>query len=110
MMKPRKPLTTRVYYFSGTGNSLAAAMEIARQLNADLVSIPEAIRQRAFDLKAARIGIVFPAYLSSIAGVPGIVLRFIQNIKSIENLTVFAVCSCGGYPSVNALPIRCACP
>ena len=50
------------------------------------------------------IGIVFPSYMAPVSGIPLIVERFIKKIDGIEKLHIFAVCTCGGYECVNALP------
>ena len=97
-------MSTAIFYFSGTGNSLAVAQKIAKHLDAGLISIPEAIRAKKTACTADRIGIVFPAYLAPVAGLPGIVLRFIQALELSDQNRIFAVCTCGGYRSVNALP------
>lgn len=47
-----------VFYFTGTGNSLY----IARQIDPEPVSIPQAMRQKQLDFTAGRIGIVAPVY------------------------------------------------
>lgn len=47
-----------VFYFTGTGNSLY----IAKQIEEDPVSIPQAMKQETMDLTAERIGIVAPIY------------------------------------------------
>lgn len=38
-------MSAEIYYFSGTGNSLAAARDIAVKINARLISIPSVIDQ-----------------------------------------------------------------
>jgi len=40
-------MSAEIYYFSGTGNSLFAAKEIARKINGKLVSIPISRREGA---------------------------------------------------------------
>lgn len=47
-----------VFYFTGTGNSLY----LARELDGDHVSIPQAIHNKELNYKAERIGIVAPVY------------------------------------------------
>lgn len=46
-----------VFYFTGTGNSLYAAKE----LDAEIISIPQAIKQERLEFAADSIGIVCPA-------------------------------------------------
>lgn len=93
----------KIYYFSGTGNTFALAKQIANNIGADLISIPKAMKEEKIHIEAESIGIVFPSYIAPVSGVPLIVERFIRKIDNIGNLTIFAVCNCGGYESVNAL-------
>ncbi|MFP4417580.1 MAG: EFR1 family ferrodoxin [Fibrobacterota bacterium] len=96
---------TSIYYFSGTGNSLVVAKEISESLKADLVPIPNMINnEKDFKIESDRIGIVFPSYLAALSGFPLVVGQFVKSINNISALEMFAVCTCGGYECVNALP------
>lgn len=69
-----------VLYFTATGNCLY----VARQLgggDAELLSIPQLVKQRRFDIEADEIGIVYPIYGHM---PPNMVRRFIQkaNLKA----------------------------
>ena len=97
-------MTTEIYYFSGTGNSLAVARGITKGLGCELLSVPVAVRGQQVEPKADCIGIVFPAYLAQLYGVPLIVERFVSRLVGIEKKYIFAVATCGGYESFNALP------
>ena len=97
-------MTTEVYYFSGTGNSLAVAREIAKGLSGKLLSIPAVARTQQVEPRADCFGLVFPAYLAQLYGVPLIVERFVSRLVGIEKKYIFAVATCGGYESFNALP------
>jgi ferredoxin len=55
-------------------------------------------------IDAESIGIIFPSYLAASSGLPLIVERFVKKIVNIESIHIFAVCTCGGYECVNALP------
>ena len=96
-------MRTKIFYFSGTGNTLALAKEIARKIDADIISISKVVYENLY-IDAVRIGIVFPSYLAPLSGVPLIVERFVRKIENIGDMSIFAVCNCGGYESVNALP------
>ena len=93
-----------IYYFSGTGNCLAVARALAEQVG----GIPVAIRQELighYDTATSDlVGVVFPAYLAPLSGVPLIVERFVRSINAIDSRRIFAVCTCGGYEIVNAVP------
>lgn len=97
-------MNIKIFYFSGTGNSLVVARNIASKLKADLVSIPKAMKEDNLKIDSDIIGIVFPSYFAQISGLPLIVERFIKKIENIKLLRIFAVCTCGGYECVNALP------
>lgn len=95
----------RIYYFSGTGNSYVVARDMAVKLKADLVSIPGAMEKtERVHIDIDSIGIIFPSYIAALVGLPLIVERFIRKIDNIGSLHIFAVCTCGGYECVNALP------
>ena len=96
-------MSMKIYYFSGTGNSLAAARDIAKKVKADLISIPKVMNMDKIHIDAESIGIIFPSYLAALSGLPLIVERFVKKIADIESLNIFAVCTCGGYECVNAL-------
>lgn len=89
---------TDIYYFTGTGNSLAAARDLAKRLSASLTPIPSAIERERVNTEAERIGVVFPVYHQ---GVPSIVRRFIQKIDNIDKKYVFAVCTYGDSPGIS---------
>lgn len=97
-------MSTDVYYFSGTGNTLALASEIADIIGADLVPIAKAVKDDSIHIDADNICIAFPSYMAPVSGLPLIVERFVKKIDNISELSIFAVCNCGGYESVNALP------
>ena len=91
-------LTTRnIYYFTGTGNSLVVARDIAREIDADLISIRSVMEsttdKETIAIEADTIGLVFPAYYTRI---PGIVERFIGKIDGLQNKYIYAVVTVGG--------------
>ncbi|OQB20545.1 MAG: NADH-plastoquinone oxidoreductase subunit [Firmicutes bacterium ADurb.Bin182] len=97
-------MKTRVFYFSGTGNTFALTKKIAEKTGSDLISIPKVMNSEKIHIDAENMIIVFPSYMAAVSGVPLIVERFVRKIDNINELIIFAVCNCGGYPSVNALP------
>lgn len=60
-----------IFYFTGTGNSLYAAKE----LDSEIYSIPQVLRQEKRSFTAEKIGIVCPVYGHEI---PGMVKEFIR--------------------------------
>lgn len=82
-----------VYYFSGTGNSLVVARDIASRINAELVSISSVINRETIVPNYDVVGIVFPDYHSSL---PNIVKRFVGRLDELQGRYVFGVCTIGG--------------
>ena len=66
-----------IFYFTGTGNSLYIARQLAGA-NAELLSIPQMVKQGRYDFEADEIGIVYPIYGHM---PPYMVRRFIQQAK-----------------------------
>ena len=87
--------TVEIYYFSGTGNSLAVARDIAESLNAALIPVASVMDQEEIQSEAGVIGIVFPLYDFK---PPLIVENFVRKIKNINAHYVFAVCTYGITP------------
>jgi ferredoxin len=85
----------RIYYFSSTGNTLAAAREFAAKLgDTELLSIADLDRAEEVDLSGAdTVGIFFPVYCF---GLPGIVQKFISRIVKGSGKYVYSLCTCGG--------------
>lgn len=85
-----------IFYFSGTGNSLYAAKNIARKQGLEIVDIAKKIQSKQFNFipeDGERIGFVFPIYAWS---PPKIVLDFINKLQLTQkNNSIFAVCTCG---------------
>ncbi|MGB6370501.1 MAG: EFR1 family ferrodoxin [Atribacterota bacterium] len=97
-------MSFEIYYFSGTGNSLAVARDIAEKTNGKLISISAVMNKQSIKTDANSIGIVFPAYLAHLYGIPLIVERFIKKLEDIGSKYIFAVCTCGGFENFNGLP------
>ncbi len=89
-------MSTEIYYFSGTGNSLAVAREIAEKTNGELVSIPTVIDKEYINIEADVIGIIFPVYYLGLINIPLIVQRFVMKLENIDKNYIFAVCTYGG--------------
>jgi ferredoxin len=94
-------MKTTIYYFTGTGNSLAAAKKIAEVLkDCELVPIASFQDTRGTITPAAdRVGIICPVYD---AGLPVIVADFAGRLDLVRAGYVFAVVTMGGI-GVSAL-------
>ncbi len=86
-------MKTVIYYFSGTGNSLAIAKQLAKDWGdeVEIQSIVECLKTRRLTADAAIIGLVFPVYFLNI---PELVKEFITKIEFKTNLYIFAVATC----------------
>lgn len=80
-----------IFYFSGTGGSLAAAKRIAEKIP-EFSLQPIAAINDIYEIDSDEIGIIFPLYY---AGLPRIVTRFIGNLKFKKTCYIFAVVTCG---------------
>ncbi len=86
-------MTTTIYCYSATGNSLAFAKDLAERIG-DAQVLPLArYRQTPAAPGTARVGIVFPIFGW---GSPRTVKEFVSNLKLDGVRYVFAVASCGG--------------
>ena len=86
--------STILLLFSGTGNSLNAAIRIQENIeNCEILSIPRVLEEKKFNYEASRIGFIFPVYFTD---VPHIVKEFLKNIKILGNPYVFAIATSGG--------------
>ncbi len=90
----------RIYYFSGTGNTLAAAKQIAANLDScdvELISIADLQRGDAVDFGGAEtIGIFHPVYCF---GVPTLVLKFLERVRPAADGSqpyIYSLCTSGG--------------
>lgn len=71
-----------VFYFTGTGNSLAVAKAIAKELP-DGVVVPmlSEVALSYIEADVQRIGLVFPVYMNA---VPKIVVQFIEKLEPLS--------------------------
>ena len=95
-------MKSEVYYFTGTGNSLVVARDIAREIDAELISIPSALNKGSVKVNTKVAVIVFPVYMW---GIPLIIERFIKKIENLQDKLVYAIVTYGGMPgaTVNIL-------
>ncbi len=79
-----------VLYFTGTGNSLYIARQLAGA-EGETLSIPQLMRRQQFDIEADEIGIVYPIYGHM---PPNMVRHFVQKARLCAGYT-FAVLTYG---------------
>lgn len=82
-----------IYYFTGTGNSLAIARLIAERLGGEPIPIASVIDRETIEPEANVIGITFPVYY---ADAPNIVRHFAEKLGIAEGKYIFAVSTYGG--------------
>lgn len=82
-----------VYCFSGTGNSLSVAKDIAERLgDTSVVLVADVINERQIALASERVGFVCPAYFGSL---PPIMERLVAKLDFRQTQYVFAVITAG---------------
>jgi ferredoxin len=100
-------VSTAIYYFSGTGNSLVVARDIAEKTNGTLISIPSLLKEESIKTEANVIGFVFPVfYATNDCGIPLIVARFVRKLENLGSKYIFAVCTCGYMPGTTIENLR----
>ena len=82
-----------IYYFSGTGNTLFVARDIAEEFGASLIPIASLINDPVVDVDSEVTGIVYPVYYGEL---PVIVREFAGKMANLEGKYIFAVCTFGG--------------
>jgi len=92
-----------IYYFSGTGNSLTVAKDIAQGTGANLAPITSALQQTQLAPSRDAIGIVFPVYYGR---PPVIVQQFAARLENLQGKYVFAVCTFGGAAMASLRTLR----
>ncbi|WP_238881655.1 EFR1 family ferrodoxin [Clostridium sp. YIM B02551] len=89
-------MNTTVYYFTGTGNSLKVAKDLANELgDTKLIKICNENINSPISNVSERIGFVFPVYFHAI---PIMVKEFITNLNINKFSYVFAISTYAGSP------------
>jgi ferredoxin len=93
ILHPRtRRLKTTIYYFTGTGNSLKIAKDLAASIEgAELIPIAAHWQAQTVASHAERVGFVHPLYWY---GLPGLVRAFVKRIDLESAGYVFAVATC----------------
>ncbi len=90
-------MDAEIYYFSGTGNSLAVARDVAEKIHGELLSIPEQMANECVTTKSEMLGIVFPVYHGNL---PLIIYRFMGKLQNLSSRYIFAICTFGDSPGI----------
>jgi NAD-dependent dihydropyrimidine dehydrogenase PreA subunit len=86
-------MSTEIYYFSGTGNSLHVAEELQKRIpEAQLIPILSLVDRESLTTNAETVGFVFPHYASSL---PKVVHTFIEKLDLGSAKYLFAIATRG---------------
>jgi ferredoxin len=88
-------MSTEIYYFSGTGNSLVVARDLAEKLSGTLIPVAAVMDRERIRTEAPVVGLVFPVYDFK---PPRIIRRFIRKLDDPGLKYLFAVCTYGITP------------
>ena len=92
-----------LFYFTGTGNSQAAAGFIAKKTGDETVDMGKSLRNKSFEYSLSEgeaAGFVFPVYYG---GLPTAVTEFISKMKLSRTPSyVYGIMTCGGSPAACA--------
>lgn len=89
-------MKTTIFYFSGTGNSLAICKTIQEQLeDVQLLKVNRQLLDRTITITSDVIGFVYPIYIHR---PPNLLLEVIENISVTSNPYIFSICSHNGEP------------
>lgn len=89
-------MKTILYYFTGTGNSLAVARALSERVpESELVPIPKLMlsHKKNTVFEDVNIGVIFPLYAM---GVPNIVVKFFETLDLSKAGYVFSITTEGG--------------
>ncbi|MBN2389793.1 MAG: EFR1 family ferrodoxin [Anaerolineae bacterium] len=90
-------MSTEIYYFSGTGNSLHVARELQKRLpESDLVPIARLLHEDTLNTTADTVGFVFPNFCLTL---PIPLHNFLERVDVASARYLFALCTRGGTPS-----------
>ena len=90
-------MSTEIYYFSGTGNSLHVAQELQKRLpESDLVPIARFLHKDTLKTTADTVGFVFPNFCLTL---PIPLHDFLESVDVASARYLFALCTRGGTPS-----------
>lgn len=87
-------MTTTIYYFSGSGNSLKIARSLAKELGAcELIPMARLWRLDRIIVPQGSVGFAFPMYYY---GLPDIVGKFVSRLDLTKAEYIFTVVTTGG--------------
>jgi NAD-dependent dihydropyrimidine dehydrogenase PreA subunit len=85
----KSPMSTDIYYFSGTGNSLHVAKELQQRIpDANLIPVVSLLGQDVIQTQAETVGFVFPIHLTTL---PIPMREFVEKLDPASAEYIFAV-------------------
>ena len=94
-------MSFKIFYFSGTGNSLFVAKELKKYFkDSELIPMAKCVLEETYGFDEKNIGFVFPTYFM---GLPKLVVDFVQNAKFKQAEYIFALATRGSSLSGGAL-------
>jgi hypothetical protein len=95
-------METKLYAYTGTGNSLWIARQLALELKEATVE-PIPYLTRNFRVEADQVGIIFPVH---IWGLPSHVIQFINHLQAKPEAYFFALAVNAGQPAATLLQLK----
>jgi ferredoxin len=92
----------QLYAYTGTGNSLWIARQLALELQEATVEFMSC-RSSDFEAEADGVGVIFPVH---IWGLPGHVIRFINHLQVKPGTYLFALAVNAGQPAATLLQLK----
>lgn len=96
-------MSTELFYFSGTGNSLFLAKLIASRIGDAKITKIIYTDECEIVSNAENVGIIYPVYAFNM---PKIVNAFLQKLKVTSSAYVFAIGNCAGFSGAAMLQTR----
>ncbi|MFA4824569.1 MAG: EFR1 family ferrodoxin [Methanoregula sp.] len=89
-------MKTIIYYFTGTGNTLAVARHLATELGeTELIPLLKLMKQPEVVADTDAVGIAFPVYYLTL---PGLVREFVKKLRFTGSPYIFGIATCGERP------------
>lgn len=96
-------MSTTIYYFSATGNSLAVAKKLQQHLEeCKLIPIVSVLNESTIKPKSKTVGFVFPLYY---LGIPLLVKNFLEKVILDDVQYTFTVVTRGSQLAGGAIPL-----
>ena len=98
-----KQMTTQIYFYTGTGNSLWSAKKLSENLgNVELLPLP-VVAGKPANPQADTVGLVFPVH---IWGLPRLVVNFVNCLKRDSSKYYFALAVNAGQVAATLIQLK----